>query len=55
MKFFVTLFNSFQQLTNVTKNSILDVAGVLNIFLNDDNNSSSNNDKNTANNNKTRI
>ena len=31
MEFFVSLINSFQQLTNVTKSSILDVAGVLDI------------------------
>ena len=55
MEFFVTSFNNFQLLTNVTKSYILDVAGVLDIFLNDDNNSSSNNDNNTTNNNKTRI
>ena len=36
MEFFVTSFNSFQQLTDITKNSILDVVGVLDIFLNDD-------------------
>ena len=54
MEFFVTSFNNFQLLTNVTKSYILDVAGVLDIFLNDDNNSSSNNN-NTTNNNKTRI
>ena len=29
MKFFVTLVNGFQPLTNVTKNSMLDLAGVL--------------------------
>ena len=29
MELFVTLFNNFQSLTNVTKNSILDVMGVL--------------------------
>ena len=55
MEFFVISFNSLQQLTNVTKNSILDVARVLDIFLNDDNDSSSNNDNNTAINDKTRI
>ena len=29
MELFVTLLNDFQPLTNVTKNSILDVVGVL--------------------------
>ena len=29
MKFFVTLVNGFQPLTNVTTNSMLDLAGVL--------------------------
>ena len=29
MKFFVTLVNGFQPLINVTKNSMLDVAGIL--------------------------
>ena len=29
MKFFVTFFNDFQLLTNVTKKSILDITGVL--------------------------
>ena len=29
MELFVTLFNGFQPLTNVTKNPILDVVGVL--------------------------
>ena len=52
MEFVVTSFNSFQQLT---KNSKLDVAGVLDIFLNDDNNRSGNNDNTTTTNNKTRM
>ena len=54
MEFFVT-FNSFQQLANVTKNSILDLLWVLDIFLNDDNSSSSNDDDTTTTTNKTRI
>ena len=33
MKVFVTLVNGFQQLTNVTNNSMLDVAGVLETSL----------------------
>ena len=33
MELFVTLLNSFQPLTNVTKNSTLDVVGVLDLSL----------------------
>ena len=33
MKFFVTLVNGFQPLTNITKNSMLDVAGFLETSL----------------------
>ena len=33
MKLFVTLVNSFQPLTHITKNSMLDVAGVLETSL----------------------
>ena len=35
MELFVTLVNGLQTLTNVTKNSILDVAGLLDTPLNE--------------------